>query len=280
MARVPQLPVSFHSSAAGARAVPWPENVRVAAAAGFDAVDVVLPDVAAEPPERIRERLAAAGLRVGGVPLPVEFRRDEATFRRELEALPGLARLAAAIGARALHRALPASAEVPRTELEPVLRARLSRCAAVLAEHGLDLALEPVSVLHLRREHPHEFVWRIGDAAAFAASCGANAGLLLDAWHWHHAGGDVRDVAEAGPLVRHVHVADAGPLSPEEVRDGERRLPGEGAIDLRAFFAALRAAGYEGAVTPEVFGRRCDDGDPVACAAPVARSVHAVLATE
>ena len=43
-------------------------------------------------------------------------------------------------------------------------------------------------------------------------------------------------------------------MAPEAIDDLERLLPGEGVVDFAGFFAGLAAAGYDGAVTPEVLG--------------------------
>ena len=44
-------------------------------------------------------------------------------------------------------------------------------------------------------------------------------------------------------------------MPPEEVRDNQRLLPGEGVIDLVGFFQALQKIGYEDGVSPEALGR-------------------------
>jgi sugar phosphate isomerase/epimerase len=90
----------------------------------------------------------------------------------------------------------------------------------------------------------------------FAKECGPNIGLLLDAWHWHHAGASVADIIAAGKSrVVTVHVSDAAKLPPEEVRDNQRLMPGEGVIDLAGFFRALNKIGYSDGISPEVLGR-------------------------
>jgi sugar phosphate isomerase/epimerase len=90
----------------------------------------------------------------------------------------------------------------------------------------------------------------------FAAECGPNFGLLLDAWHWHHAGGIAEDIVKAGKArIVVVHVSDAAKKRPEDVRDNERLMPGEGVIDLEGFFQALKTIGYTDSVSPEPLGR-------------------------
>jgi sugar phosphate isomerase/epimerase len=97
----------------------------------------------------------------------------------------------------------------------------------------------------------------------FARECGPNVGLLLDSWHWHHAGATAADIIAAGKDgIVHVQVNDAPNLPPEKIVDSERLMPGEGIIDLTAFFQALKEIGYADGVSPEVFGRGLKDMPP------------------
>ena len=123
--------------------------------------------------------------------------------------------------------------------------------------------MEFLGPLHFRTRQPHEFLWRMGETLEFGKECGANVGLLLDAWHWYHAGGTVADIIAAGrSRIVQVHVSDCVKLPPEQVRDNQRVLPGEGVIDLVAFFQALKKVGYTDGVSPEVIGRIPKDMAP------------------
>jgi len=103
---------------------------------------------------------------------------------------------------------------------------------------------------------PHEFIWRMDEMLAFAKECGPNVGLELDSWHWFHAGATVGDILSAGKEnIINVQVNDSPRLPPEQIRDDERLMPGEGVIDLSAFFRALQTIGYQDGISPEVFGR-------------------------
>src|SRR3712207_7776037 len=53
-----------------------------------------------------------------------------------------------------------------------------------------------------------------------------SVGVLVDSWHWHHAGDGPAAIADVADLIVHVHLADAPALAPERVRDRERVLPG------------------------------------------------------
>ncbi|HPQ15567.1 MAG TPA: TIM barrel protein, partial [Bryobacteraceae bacterium] len=100
------------------------------------------------------------------------------------------------------------------------------------------------------------FLWRMNEVVDFCKEVGPNTGLLLDAWHWHHAGATVQDILNAGKSrIVTVHVADCAKLAPEDVRDNQRLLPGEGVIDLVGFFRALKQIGYVDGVSPEPLGR-------------------------
>src|ERR1035437_4776901 len=106
----------------------------------------------------------------------------------------------------------------------------------------------------------------------FAKDCGPNYGVLLDSWHWYHAGATIEDIHKAGKArIVTVHVSDAAKMPPEDVRDNARLMPGEGVVDLVGFFKALKEVGYEDGVSPEPLGRipkemPAEEGARLACA--------------
>ncbi|MGC2401507.1 MAG: TIM barrel protein, partial [Acidobacteriaceae bacterium] len=101
--------------------------------------------------------------------------------------------------------------------------------------------------------------WRMNDMLAFAKECGPNVGLLLDSWHWHHAGATPEDIVAAGrDRIVHVHFNDAPNLPAEQIHDNQRLLPGEGVINLTGFLRALESIHYKDALSVEVFGRTKD----------------------
>jgi sugar phosphate isomerase/epimerase len=100
---------------------------------------------------------------------------------------------------------------------------------------------------------------------AFAKECGPNVGLLLDSWHWHHAGATTDDILKAGrDRIVHVHFNDAPNLPPDQIRDNQRLLPGEGVINLVGFLQALHKIGYNDALSVEVFGRMDKEAPEIA----------------
>ncbi len=187
--------------------------------------------------------------------LPVEVRQDEAAFDATFPRLPGACELAAKAGCKVALLGIPPSSEQPRDAQAEIYRGRLKQCCTVLDAYSIRLALECITPLHSRRAYPYEFIWRNAEMLEFGLSVSSNAGLILDTWHWHHAGADpewIRGVP--ADRILDVHLSDSPSAPPEDIRDAQRLLPGHGVIDLRLFFQLLEQKQYAGAVAVEVFG--------------------------
>lgn len=241
----------------------WEEFARIAHAVGFAGVDLLHPEVFTMGAARVKAILLERNLKPAVVNMPVEFRKDEAVFQEGMGKLEAAVLLAREVGCPRMSTWVPSWCEVPKDEQRKIWQKRFRTIHEVLEKHGVRLGLEYLGPLHLRKRGPYEFIYRHGEMLEFAKSCGKQVGLLVDSWHWHHAGGTVKDIA-ATPLADLVHVqaADAPNAPPEKILDSERLMPGEGVIDFTAFFGALRRAGYRDAVSPEVFGRGLKDMAP------------------
>lgn len=238
----------------------WPEFVQLASSTGFRGVDVMLEPAMKQGVPATVELLKAARVRPAYVNLPVEFRKNEAEFRATLGKLEDAAPFAAAIGCPRMMTWIASSSEIPKDELRRIYKQRFTECANILARSHVQLGLEFLGPLHIRTRFPHEFIWKMPDMLAFAKECGPNVGLTVDAWHWHHAGGTVADILAAGKdRIVVVHFDDSAQLPPDQIRDNERLLPGEGVIDLNGFLHALHKAGYQDSLSVEVFGRGLKD---------------------
>jgi sugar phosphate isomerase/epimerase len=247
--------LSLNSTLVAGR-VPWPEFARLAARIGFPGVDVSTSGVIKEGLGATRALLDQLKLKPAVAGLPVEFRKDEATFRRDLAKLDEAAQLVAAIGCPRMNTYIMSSSDRPKAEQRKIHKERLGAAADILARSHVRLGLEFLGPLHLRKMFPYEFIWRMDEMLEFAKECGPTVGLELDSWHWHHAGATVKDIIAAGKNnIINVQVNDSPRLPPDQIRDDERLMPGEGVIDLAAFFGALKKIGYDEGVSPEVFGR-------------------------
>lgn len=239
------------------QAMPWPDFVRLAGKLGYGGVDVSLGAARKEGVEATRALLAEAKVKPSVSGLPLQFGvPDEAAFQESLKSLPENAEFAAAIGCTRMMAVLSPGSPTPKEERRKFLRDRVAAISEVLLRSKVTLGLEFLGPLYMRTKSPHQFIWTLPETVAFARECGPNIGAVLDAWHWHHSGGTTADILAAGkPNIVHIHISDAKPQPPEEVRDNQRHMPGEGVIDLIGFLQALKKIGYEDGVSPEPLGR-------------------------
>jgi len=234
----------------------WPEFAHLAHRAGYGGVDVNLGRAMDEGVDSTRALFKELNLKPASIGLPLEFRKDEATFQKGLNNLEKAAQFARAIACPRMVTWIMASSDTPKPELRKIYKERFQACSEVLARSQVRLGLEFLGPLNLRKRAAHEFIWKMDEMLEFAIECGPSIGLLLDSWHWHHAGATPRDIVAARkPRIVHVHLADAPNLPPEKILDSERLLPGEGVIDWAGFFGALKKIGYEDGMSLEIFGR-------------------------
>jgi sugar phosphate isomerase/epimerase len=246
--------LSLNSVLIGNR-VPWPDFAHLAARVGFPGTDVMLKAGMEAGALATNKLLADLKLKPAILDFPVEFRKDDASFRAGLEQLDSCSAFAAAIHCPKMMTWIMPSSDTPADELRRLYKERFTACAKVMARHNVRLALEFIGPLNLRKMYRHEFIWRMNDMLAFAKECGPNVGLQLDSWHWHHAGATTQDIIAAGKdRIVHIHFNDAPNLPPDQIRDDERLFPGDGVINLTGFLQALQTIGYTGGLSVEVFG--------------------------
>lgn len=247
--------------------------------AGADLPAAAAAQLAAEQsPERVAELVAAAGVRLGGWGLPLEWRAPYG--RGALHELDAQAALAARLGCtRAYTWVMPGSDERPFRENFAFHVAQLRPAAEVLAAHGCRLGLEFIGPRTLRAPLRYGFIYSAEAMLGLAEAIGPNAGLLLDCYHWYTAAGAPCDIAalRAGDIV-YVHVNDAPADTPLDAQlDQVRCLPGAtGVIDIAGFLGALRAIGYDGPVTPEPFDRALAELPPDQASASARAAMQAI----
>jgi len=192
---------------------------------------------------------------------PLPFAGDDAAFQEALKQLADDAAFCAAVGCDRMMVVLPASTTLPKEEQLKLARDRFSAISGVLQKSNVRLGLEFLGPLYFRAGRAGgppstPFIWNLPDTVALAKQCGPNIGAILDAWHWHHSGGTTSEIVDAGASrVVHVHISDAKPAAPADVRDNQRFMPGEGVIDLVGFLQTLNKIGYAGGISPEPLGR-------------------------
>ena len=246
--------LSLHPCIVGWR-MAWPALAELAARTGYRGA--VIPRNQPLPAE------TKSAVRATSMQLPVEVRKDDATFLAMLPRLEAACRFAAEAGCHVASLSLPPSSERPREVQAAIYRERLRRCCEVLEKYSIRLALECITPLHSRRAHPHEFIWRNEEMLEFGSTVSPQCGLIIDAWHWYHAGADPGGIRTIpADRILDVHISDSPAAPPEDIRDLERLLPGEGIVDFGSFFDLLREKSYAGLLTVEVFGRGLSEMDP------------------
>jgi sugar phosphate isomerase/epimerase len=241
------------------RQMAWDDFARLASKVGYRGVDVNFNAAKADGVDATRALLKELSLTPAVCNLPVPYASsDEASYQEALKQLDENARFAGAIGLNRMMAVLSPGSPTPKEERRAFLTGRLTPVAEILGRSQIRLGLEFLGPLYMRQnpKSPHPFIWTLPETLALARTCGPNVGVVLDAWHWHHSGGTVPEILAAGKAaIVHVHISDAKPQAPEEVRDNHRQMPGEGVIDLVGFLQALKKIGYEDGISPEPLGR-------------------------
>lgn len=202
--------------------------------------------------------LKAKGLVFGAAFLAVDFRRDEATFERGLAELPGYSRALQRAGVSRTGTWLPpASDSLTYLQHFKQTARRLREVARVLGDDELRLGLEYVGPKTAWTARKYPFLHTLAETRELIAEIGlGNVGLVLDSWHWYHAGDGAADVtALRNEDVVAVDLNDAPAGVPkDQQRDGSRELPvTTGVIDVGSFLRALADIGYDGPVRAEPF---------------------------
>lgn len=216
--------------------------------------------------------------------LPVDWRNDTSTFQSDLKKLPRLARMAQEMGCTATGTWLPPTVDQDERYFRSQATRRFHDIASILGDFDIRLALEWVGPLTTRvdalKRGAREFVWNLPATIELIADIDApidNVGLLVDSFHWFTTGATVEDIAALGAKVVYVHVNDAPDKPRDEQIDNQRLLPGDGVIDLDAFFEGLNGAGYTGYVAVETFNKDLWAAGPEEAARRAAEAMRRIL---
>ena len=227
--------------------------------------------------------LKAAGLVFGAGFLGVDFRKDDETFARGLGDLPAYARALQRAGVRRTGTWLPPSSDslTYMQHFKQTAR-RLREVARVLGDHELRLGLEYVGPKTAWAARRYPFLHTLAETRELIAEIGlTNVGLVLDSWHWYHAGdsaADIQGLRNADVVAVDLNDAPAD-VPKDQQRDNARELPmATGVIDAGAFLKALVAIGYDGPVRAEPFNEAVRKMPPEEAVAATARAMKKAFA--
>ncbi|WP_432853053.1 bifunctional sugar phosphate isomerase/epimerase/4-hydroxyphenylpyruvate dioxygenase family protein [Amycolatopsis sp. CA-161197] len=249
------------------------DKLTAAAAAGFDGVEIFENDLIASPwsPKQVREHCADLGLTVD---LYQPFRDFEAVAPTVLAANLRRAELKfdvmEQLGADTM---LVCSSVSPDAVDDDDLAAeQLHTLAERAAARGLRIAYEALAWGRFVNTYEHS--WRIVRRAAHPA-----LGLCLDSFHILSRGSDPAAIRTIpGEKLFFLQLADAPRLEMDVLQWSRhhRLFPGQGAFDLTAFTGHVRAAGYDGPLSLEVFNDVFRQADPGPAAVDAMRSLLAL----
>jgi sugar phosphate isomerase/epimerase len=248
--------LGFHAS--------FPESVRLAARHGFEGVDPDLDYFTKHAGNELAGALAemrSKNLRLGDAGLPVDFRKDEATFHDGLKNLPAAAKTLDRAGVKRVSTyILPFSHDLTYLQNFRQHACRLRECARVLNDYGLRLGLEYVAPRTLWRSNRHPFLHTMSETKELIVAIGTdNLGVQLDSWHWYNAeetAADIETLRNRDVTTVDLNDAPRG-LTLDQLQDGSRELPAAtGVIPVKEFLGALAAVGYNGPIHAEPFNKK------------------------
>lgn len=282
------MKTSLNGARLGADKLSFAEFVGLAARHGFDGVDfgigaaMKLGEERGGGAEAVRAYFAEKNVAPAAFGMDVDWRKDEETFQSGLSALADKARFAQAIGADRCVTWMPPSVSGDVSDWHAQSVRRFREIARVLGGSGVRFGLEWVGPHHLREGGADamgrkNWIYTMQGTLDLIEEIGQpNMGLLVDCYHCYTTGiGEAEISRLTDAQIVHVHVNDARKgVGPQNVRDGERVLPGEGEIDLAGFTRGLKAAGYTGFIAAEVLAPQNIAGDPDTAATKVRESLR------
>ncbi|MCP4782462.1 MAG: sugar phosphate isomerase/epimerase [Fuerstiella sp.] len=220
--------------------------------------------------------MKARGVVWGAAGLPVEFRKDQDTFRSGMKRLPELAKAMELAGVTRVSTWLkPYHPDMTYVANFRQHARRLRECVKVLGDHGQRFGMEYVGPKTLWASERHSFIHTMAETKDLIAEIGRdNVGFVLDSWHWytaHETADDLRTLTNKDVVACDLNDAPAGIMIDQQI-DNRRELPSAtGVIDLKNFLGVLVEIGYDGPVRSEPFNAKLNamENDD-ACAATAA----------
>jgi sugar phosphate isomerase/epimerase len=266
------------------------EQIKLAAAAGFDAVNFSVSEVKALADanggiDYVKDLFASNGIKPGGWGVPVNI-GDDTKRPAQLTELPELASLAVALGAPGgTSGIMPGNNEREYDAEYAFWLERYRPVAESLKSVGASIGIEFIAPKTLRNRFKYEFIYDMPRMLAFGKDVGTgNVGVLFDVWHHYTAHGTIEDLdllTKEDVILVHVNDAPKG-LEIDEQEDLSRTLPLEtGVIPAVEYLRKLKAIGYAGPVGAEPFSQRINDlasKDPLAAAKETAEATRKLLA--
>jgi len=236
---------------------PLMDCARILADIGYSGIEIIAGrphawpyDVSGRERKRLRKDLRELGLQIVGIcPLVSPFHNPASSYPREYreakDYIVESVRLAGDL--ETPYVIYPAGWVVRGTPAEEAWKRSaetIHRAAEEGKKHGVSLLIEAI------RKVSSNLLWSSGLALKMMGELNhPNVRLMMDTFHVWSEHEEIENVIRAyGANLRHVHLEDIS------ASGTERRVPGQGIHDIGKGIRALREAGYNGALSVEMWG--------------------------
>ncbi|MBV6425518.1 MAG: hypothetical protein NAOJABEB_03339 [Steroidobacteraceae bacterium] len=239
------------------------EKLELAAAAGFDGVEICEPDLVVSdlPPATIRRIATDLGIQIVALQPLCDFEAEpERIARRNLHRAHCRLEVAAALGASNLI--VCSNSSVETIDDEGLAAAHLRELAELAAGFGVTIGYEPVP--WARHTNDYMKAWNIVKAASHA-----RLGIVLNSFFIAAQGSDLAAIAAIpADKICLVHLADAPDLDigVSYLSRHYRCFPGQGSQPVAEFMRHVDETGFKGFHSHEIFSDsfRSTSGNDVA----------------
>lgn len=272
------------------------QQIRIAQALGYDCLEITVDkirDYLADGYTEEELRALTADLKIVGVGWLANSERsgeDWAALEEEAREIFRLADLVGAESVQLLTGPIDVNAVLAHrdgrpydgyratldlTEEERIARMaeNLAALADIAAEYGLCLYLEPLGWATISTCTQGAKIVELANRE--------NVGVLIDFFHSYAAHETPEDIAAIdGKYIRGVHISDSLFCAGDEIaiESVTRNVAlGEGVLDLKAWVDAVKATGYDGWWSSEVFGTRLYQQDPMQAAGDLLAQMKQLL---
>jgi len=264
------------------------ELLEKASAYGFESIVAYSGTLADWSNSRIDEfvdKMKSKNISWGASGLPVDFRKDKASFKKGLNDLP---RHADALNKAGVNRMstwiMPTHADLTYLENFKQHSSRLKEIAKILGHYEIRFGLEYVGPKTLMARDKFSFVHTLAECKELYKSTGEpNIGVQLDSFHWFCAGetkADLLTLSNEEIITVDLNDARSGFTADEQI-DGMRELPmATGVVDMQTFMNALVEIDYDGPTRAEPFNqplRDMNDADALKATADAMKKAFALV---
>jgi sugar phosphate isomerase/epimerase len=266
----------MNTSTVGAQKLPLTELVEITAAAGYQAIEPWISEIeafaATAPLADMKKRIADKGLKVANAIGFAEWIVDDPARRRAgMERMAKDMDMVAAIGGACIAAPAWGAHEVAGPAL-PVIAERYAALVELGRQHGVSPLLELWGF--------SKTLNRLGEVAYVATECGdADVRLLLDVYHLYKGGSPASGLSVLnGKIIPVFHVNDyPANIPPAKITDADRVYTGDGIAPLNQIFRTLKAIGFTGLLSVELFNKDYWAQDPLSVAKTALQKLKAVV---